>query len=68
MKGVYKITLMKFINGKIIVKYMAKNLYMCSEKVTFAPGSKNLKPDKVFEDGVFIREEGTFCEFTSKLV
>ena len=47
---------------------MAKNLYMCSEKATFAPGSKNLKPDKVFEDGVFIREEGTFCEFTSKLV
>ena len=46
---------------------MAKNLYMCSEKATFAPGSKNLKPDKVFEDGVFIREEGTFCEFTSKL-
>lgn len=35
---------MKFINGKIIVKYMAKNLYMCSEKATFAPGSKNLKP------------------------
>ncbi len=54
---------MKFINGKIIVKYMVKNLDICSEKVTFAPGSKNLKPDKVFEDGVFIREEGTFCEF-----
>lgn len=47
---------------------MAKNLDICSEKVTFAPGSKNLKPDKVFEDGVFVREEGTFCEFTSKLV
>ena len=35
---------------------MLRKGYLC-------PGSKNLKPDKVFEDGVFIREEGTFCEF-----